>query len=296
MQFLVIILIVVAIGAYQTAAQEWGVIAGVLSILVAIISPFLSLYLWGLWSGEDNKNKNVKTGPHQQSVKNNSSQEDVFIRHQSAYLRLLSSMIAKIAKVDGRIDASEIRSAESSFTKLGFSEVQRQLCILAFRNALNESHDIYYYANEMVNHGFNYEMRVIAYEILWDVACADGILAPEEKKVLEWLERRLMLGSGTFLRFFRQRVRESNEWDYNQQKGSNQYSDSLESEYAELGCASSATDAELRNAYRSLAKKLHPDILRAQGMPDALMAKANARMARINAAWDKIKKTRGIKS
>jgi uncharacterized tellurite resistance protein B-like protein len=187
MLFLLLVLIAVSGGAYKTAAQEWGALAGILSVLIAVIFPFLSLILWELWSGEDNKKRNVKTEPHQQSAKNNSSQEDVFIRHQSAYLRLLSSMIAKIAKVDGRIDASEIRSAESSFTKLGFSEVQRQLCILAFRNALNESHDIYYYANEMVNHGFNYEMRVIAYEILWDVACADGILALEEKKFLNGL-------------------------------------------------------------------------------------------------------------
>ena len=72
--------------------------------------------------------------------------------------------------------------------------------------------------------------------------------------------------------------------------------DPLDYEYNELGCSSNATDEELRRAYRNLAKKLHPDILRAQGMPEALMGKANARMARINAAWDKIKKTRGIKN
>jgi hypothetical protein len=31
-------------------------------------------------------------------------------------------------------------------------------------------------------------------------------------------------------------------------------------------------------------------------MPESLMRKSNARMARINAAWDKIKKARGIKN
>jgi len=140
-------------------------------------------------------------------------------------------------------------------------------------------------------------MRVVAYEILWDIACADGILAPAEKNVLEALERELMLGPGTFARLFRQRIRRTNKWDYDDQnENAHQYRDSLENEYAELGCKSSATDEELRKAYRSLAKKLHPDILRAQGMPESLMRKSNARMARINTAWDKIKKARGIKN
>jgi DnaJ like chaperone protein len=297
MQFLFFLIIVVSVGAYQTAAKEWGAGAGVLSILVAITLPCLSLYLWSLWSGEEDKNNNEQSGAQRRSGNTTSSQDDVFTRHQSAYLRLLSAMMAKIAKADGQIDASEIRMAEGAFAKLGFSEVQRQLCILAFRNALNESHNIYYYATEMVNLGFSYEMRVVAYEILWDIACADGILAPAEKNVLEALERELMLGPGTFARLFRQRIRRTNKWDYDDQnENAHQYRDSLENEYAELGCKSSATDEELRKAYRSLAKKLHPDILRAQGMPESLMRKSNARMARINTAWDKIKKARGIKN
>ena len=297
MQFLFFLIIVVSVGAYQTAAKEWGAGAGVLSILVAITLPCLSLYLWSLWSGEEDKSNNEQSGTQRRSGNSTSSQDDVFTRHQSAYLRLLSAMMAKIAKADGQIDASEIRMAEGAFAKLGFSEVQRQLCILAFRNALNESHNIYYYATEMVNLGFSYEMRVVAYEILWDIACADGILAPAEKNVLEALERGLMLDPGTFARLFRQRIRRTNKWDYDDQnENAHQYRDSLENEYAELGCKSSATDEELRKAYRSLAKKLHPDILRAQGMPESLMRKSNARMARINTAWDKIKKARGMKN
>ncbi len=50
----------------------------------------------------------------------------------------------------------------------------------------------------------------------------------------------------------------------------------------------------MKKAYRALAKKYHPDTLRAQGLPDEMVGRANERMARINAAWDAVKTARGL--
>ena len=61
-----------------------------------------------------------------------------------------------------------------------------------------------------------------------------------------------------------------------------------------LGCPADATDEAARNAYRMAAKKYHPDILRAGGMPEAEVRKASAMMAKVNEAWEKIRKARGI--
>ena len=296
-------LIFLAIGAYKTAANEWGCVAGIISILLAFILPLLTFYLWCESLGDDtqdSRKKSQQAKKSQDQKRQDQYKDGVFTRHQSAYLRLLSAMIAKMAKADGRIDASEIQAAERAFDRLGFSEIQKQLCILAFRNARNGSYAIDYYASQMVVLGFSLEMRMVAYEILWGIACADGVLSPEEKAILEGLEKWLILTPGTFRHFLRQRVRQSNdEWDYNnyqRRRDSRSQQNPLANEYEELGCKDFATDEELRNAYRNLAKKLHPDVLRAQGMPEALMGKANERMARINAAWDKIKKARGIKN
>lgn len=66
----------------------------------------------------------------------------------------------------------------------------------------------------------------------------------------------------------------------------------LDDAYHELGVASSAPDEVVTAAYRALAKKFHPDAVRARGLSDADVARANARMGRINAAWAKIKEER----
>ena len=55
-----------------------------------------------------------------------------------------------------------------------------------------------------------------------------------------------------------------------------------------------ASDEEIKKAYRNLAKRYHPDTLKAQGLPDEMVARANERMSKINAAWSAIKKERGL--
>jgi DnaJ like chaperone protein len=64
--------------------------------------------------------------------------------------------------------------------------------------------------------------------------------------------------------------------------------------YAELGVGAGMTDAQIRRAYRELAKKYHPDAIRAKGLGDADAARAAERMKRVNSAWSVIKEYRGL--
>ena len=64
--------------------------------------------------------------------------------------------------------------------------------------------------------------------------------------------------------------------------------------YAVLGCSRNASDDEVSAAYREKAKRFHPDALRAQGLSDELVAKANDQMARVNAAWNEIRRQRHL--
>ncbi len=66
------------------------------------------------------------------------------------------------------------------------------------------------------------------------------------------------------------------------------------SPYAVLGVSRDADDAEIKKAYRKLLVVNHPDKLIAQGLPQEFIDLANEKMAAINAAYDAIKKQRGM--
>ncbi len=298
----VILLIWLGYGAYQTAAKEWGWFAGIISILASILLPLITFGCWSVAFEENAKRKKdaeaKKAEDERRKREEKSAAEKEKARqHQVVYLTLLASMMAKMAKADGYIAESEIRAAERAFIKLGLSETQEHLCISAFRNALHESYGIEHYAFRLVELGFSYEVRLIAYEILWDIACADEILDRREKVILKELERWLRLADGTFSRCYEQRIHTSNDegFHHEQKQEPPPRKDLLSEAYDMLGCSPSATNEELKRAYRTLAKKFHPDILRAQGMPESFMKKANEHMARINAAWEKVKRVRNIK-
>lgn len=65
--------------------------------------------------------------------------------------------------------------------------------------------------------------------------------------------------------------------------------------YAVLGVARTASDTEVKAAYRALLRENHPDVLMSQGLPPEFIEVANRRMAAINAAYDDIARLRGLK-
>ena len=106
-----------------------------------------------------------------------------------------AAMLAKMAKADGRISKVEISAVEAAFAKLGFSRAARSYAIDVFRKAKDDSHSIYEYAGDFASVVGNGDVRVIFYEMLWDIACADGDLSESEKKILENITRHLQINS-----------------------------------------------------------------------------------------------------
>lgn len=73
-----------------------------------------------------------------------------------------------------------------------------------------------------------------------------------------------------------------------------QRTNSLADAYRTLGVKPSASDEEVKRAYREKAKSCHPDVLRSQGASDRKVAEATEKMAKVNAAWTAISKERNI--
>lgn len=79
---------------------------------------------------------------------------------------------------------------------------------------------------------------------------------------------------------------------WGRQAGGSSPSMDRNSNYATLGVSPSATDDEVKAAYRSLALKYHPD--RYAGKSDAERQAAEEKFKEINAAYEAIKKERGL--
>jgi DnaJ like chaperone protein len=64
--------------------------------------------------------------------------------------------------------------------------------------------------------------------------------------------------------------------------------------YAMLGLNNDASDEQVRTTWRQLMRENHPDGLAGRGVPPEFIARASDKVARINAAWDRIKRERGL--
>lgn len=56
----------------------------------------------------------------------------------------------------------------------------------------------------------------------------------------------------------------------------------------------SASDREVKHAYRKLMSQFHPDKLIAEGMPEDMVRIATERTQEIQGAWEVVRKSRGL--
>ena len=68
----------------------------------------------------------------------------------------------------------------------------------------------------------------------------------------------------------------------------------LDSAYAVLGIDPQADNAELKHAYRSLAKEYHPDVVTNKGLGEDFQKFAAEKMRTVNNAYDLVNEARGL--
>ena len=202
-----------------------------------------------------------------------------------------AAMLAKMAKADGRVSREEIASVEQAFRRLGFTPEAREIAIDVFRKAKDDAHTIYEYAGEFAASVSSVEIREIFYELLWDLACSDGVVGSAELEILRRIPVALSIRPQWFSLFASERLAGSQSW---RESASRTERNALVEAYSILGVDASASDAAVRKAYHEKAKRYHPDTLRAQGLPDEMVSKATDMMAKVNTAWEAIKEARHL--
>ena len=198
-----------------------------------------------------------------------------------------AAMLAKMAKADGHVSRTEIAGVENAFRRLGFTAAARRYAIDVFRRAKDDAHTIYEYAQEFASAVDSVEVRELFYEILWDIAGSDGEISRNELLILQRIPRALGIRLDWYGYFASQRLGE-------RPASRSASQDPLQEAYSIIGASANDSADDLKRKYRELAKKNHPDALRAQGLPEEMVGKATERMSRINEAWATIKEARGL--
>ncbi len=199
-------------------------------------------------------------------------------------LAAIAAMLSKMAKADGRITLDEVHYCETVFDRLGLRGEKREFCIRVFRAAKNDAYSIYDYADSLIVENVDASIRKIIYDILWDLACIDSEATAPELEVLRRIPEHLQLSAAVFNEQYVRRGLN--------RRGS--VNDGEADPYGWLGVSPTASDEDVKRAYREKAKALHPDRLRAEGLSEELMRRANDEMASVNAAWREIRRRRGI--
>ena len=119
-------------------------------------------------------------------------------RQQKRFLAAFAALLAKMAAADGRVTDDELMVIDGIWKQLGLSVEQRTYCAMAFNGAVKDGLSVGAYAKEYVSTRFGKDARSFLYELLWEVACADGILHHCEHSILTELPKQLKINSDAF--------------------------------------------------------------------------------------------------
>ncbi|MDP9126799.1 MAG: TerB family tellurite resistance protein [Pseudomonadota bacterium] len=205
---------------------------------------------------------------------------------QSAFTMGVIVLGAKMAKADGRVSRAEIEAFKRVFK---VAPAQEQSVGKLFNRARTSASGFEPYAFQLSN-VFQQNPAVLE-EILgglFIIAAADNNgLSPVELTFLKRVAIIFNMGGESFARIAaRAGVRLPGEAPARSEE---------QEAYDILGVKVESSAEEIKNAYRALIREHHPDRLIAQGVPPEFVATANEKMKRINVAYDRLCKSRGIK-
>ena len=213
-------------------------------------------------------------------------------RNHEIVLEGFGKLLGFISKADGRISEVEVNVASKCLRTLGLTEDEYQVCVRAFNSVRSYSYDAFSsYAAQFASVVTD-EARILIYEMLWTVAGADGILDPKENELLRRAPGALGIDPTLYVYFWKTHF--GNGRGSGSSTATRQEESELDKAYARLGCAASDTNDAIRAAYRKLAMRYHPDRLKAEGVPEAMVTQATRSMAEINAAWEVVRKHRHL--
>ena len=192
--------------------------------------------------------------------------------NQNDFAMALLVLSGAVMKADGKIVKSELEYVKH-FLKQQFPPEFAQQQIRSFKDVLQKDFNIQSVCND-INGVMSMQQRGMLVQYLFGIANADGHIDAKEVDVISRISSYLGLSSA----------------DFEQLKG--MFYRDTDSDYKSLGIEKSATNDEVKKAYRKMAVKHHPD--KYSQMGDEHQKAAKEKFQKIQEAYEAIKKERGL--
>jgi DnaJ like chaperone protein len=181
-------------------------------------------------------------------------------------------LIAAVMKADGKVVKSELDYVKQFFVrqfgKDSASEATRML-----RDLLKQEIPLRDVCKQ-IQSGMDYSSRLQLLHLLFNVSLADGVIHPSEMDVIDRISQYLGISPADFMSI------------------KNMFVPETDSSYKILEIDSSASDDEVKKAYRQMAMKYHPD--KVSHLGEDYRKSAEEKFKRVNEAYEKIKKERNL--
>lgn len=188
------------------------------------------------------------------------------------YVVSLLVLVAAVMKADGKVLKSELDYVKK-FLVHNFGEASAQDAIKLLRDLLKQNIPV----NEVcrqIRQNMNSSARLQLLHLLFGIAQADGHVGESERKLIEHAAREMGIGQSDFESIQAMFVRH------------------IDADYKILEINPSASDEELKKAYRRMAMKYHPD--KVSHLGDDFQKAAKEKFQMVNQAYENIKKERQI--
>lgn len=184
----------------------------------------------------------------------------------------LLALAAIVIKADGKVDQRELQYVRRYFIA-NYGQGAAEAIFSKFNTAVKSEQQNVHELTRLFVQGARYETRLQILHFLFGIANADGHIAAQEIIKIRQIAQSLQLRSSDF-----ESIRAM-------------FIQSADNAYTILDIPRSASDAEVKKAYREMAKKYHPDKIRSDD--PALKKGAQEKFQQVQAAYESIQKERG---
>ncbi len=231
----------------------------------ALAGPIGGLIGWWLGSRLDDAQEGLGTASFQ---RRGSSAET----RSGDFAVALLVLIAKVLKADDRVLKSELDYVKNYFIE-NFGRTNAQEMMILLRNLLEQDYYVYEVAAQ-INRNMKSAEKLELIHLLFGISQADGTVHPKEVEVINEIAQHLSIAQ--------------RDLDAIQAIFMNGRS----SPYTLLEIEATATDQEVKKAYRSMATRFHPD--KVQHLGTDFQNMAEEKFKAINQAYQSIKAERGL--